>query len=129
MAFMDAYTRQACYLKALAHPVRLAILDILREGEACVCHIQAMLGLRQAYISQQLIILRRAGLVKARKDGLNVFYQVADPGLFALLDLAWETSWPQARDRESAPPARLPELAAVSCPCPKCGQRLKVRSG
>lgn len=127
---MDAYTRQARTLKVLAHPVRLAILDILRQGEACVCHIQAILGLRQAYISQQLMLLRRAGLVKDRKDGLNVFYRVADPSLVALLDLAWETLSRQARN--SKPFLRLPEPGPLACSCPRCAGRgrdsLKLQS-
>lgn len=120
---MDAYTRQARYLKALAHPVRLAILDILRQGEACVCHIQAILGLRQAYISQQLMLLRRAGLVKDRKDGLNVFYRMADPSLVALLDLTWETFSRQGRN--SGPFLRLPKSGPVACSCPQCAQRIE----
>ena len=57
---MKAYEKQSDLLKALAHGSRLAILDILREGEQCVCHMEATLGLRQAYISQQLMILKQA---------------------------------------------------------------------
>ena len=67
---------------ALAHPSRLEILDLLREGEACVCHIQAMLDQRQAFISQHLNVLRNAGLVSSRKDGLRVYYQVSDAQYF-----------------------------------------------
>lgn len=122
---MDAYTQQARYLKVLAHPVRLAILDILRQGEACVCHLQAILGLRQAYISQQLMLLRRAGLVKVRKERLNVFYRAADPSLFALLDLAWENCSRQAKG--SGLFIHLPEPDPATCSCPKCGQRLQGR--
>ena len=50
------YTLEAETLQALAHPARLEILELLRDGEACVCHIQAMLDQRQAYISQHLNI-------------------------------------------------------------------------
>jgi DNA-binding transcriptional ArsR family regulator len=57
------YTDAAVRFKALAHPVRLQILDMLRSGEVCVCHMEAVLGKRQAYISQQLMVLRDAGLV------------------------------------------------------------------
>ena len=55
--------------KVLTHPARLAILEILRDGEHCVCHMEAHLGFRQAYISQQLSVLRDAGLVQDRRDG------------------------------------------------------------
>ena len=61
---MDAYEIQSDLLKALSHSTRLAILDILRDGEQCVCHMEATLNLRQAYISQQLMILKQAGLLE-----------------------------------------------------------------
>ncbi|MBX3061322.1 MAG: winged helix-turn-helix transcriptional regulator [Anaerolineae bacterium] len=48
----DPFTIQANYFKALAHPVRLQILAVLRQGEACVCHLEVILQRRQAYISQ-----------------------------------------------------------------------------
>ncbi len=70
---MQDYEAQVKIYKALAHPTRLAILDLLRDGEHCVCHLEAFLGLRQAYISQQLLILREAGLVQDRRDGWYFF--------------------------------------------------------
>ena len=120
---MRAYEVQAETLKALAHPVRLRILDILREEEQCVCHITAVLGLRQPYVSQQLAILRAAGLVSARKEGLNIYYRVEDERVLALMDLVRNL----VRDRvEKAggifalpPPIGPPP----SCSCPKCRAR------
>ncbi|MBN1284315.1 MAG: winged helix-turn-helix transcriptional regulator [Anaerolineae bacterium] len=86
---MNDYAEQAQLFKALAHPVRLQILDILRRGAECVCHMEAVLKKRQAYISQQLMTLRDAGLVDSRKDGLNVFYFLVDPdALLPLLEIA-----------------------------------------
>ncbi len=85
---MDIYGAQASLLKSVAHPVRLQILDALRDGERCVCDLAATLGLRQAYISQQLMKLRRAGLVTDRKAGLRVYYRVSDSELHAVLDMA-----------------------------------------
>ncbi len=82
----DPFTIQANYFKALAHPVRLQILAILRQGEACVCHLEAILHRRQAYISQQLMVLKEAGLLAERKEGLFVFYSLTDPRLAAILD-------------------------------------------
>ena len=73
-------------MKTLSHPTRLAVLEILRDGEQCVCHMEAMLGLRQASISQQLMVLREAGLVSVRRDGLNMYYRVTRPQVFAVLD-------------------------------------------
>lgn len=102
--------QQARLFHALSHPARLAILDLLRGGEACVCHLEAYLGYRQAYISQQLAALRAAGLVLDRRDGWNVYYRVAQPELFALLDTAQALTGAAPRD-----PGRQ-----ADCACPKC---------
>ena len=80
------FQNEAEILNAMSHPARLEILELLRDGESCVCHIQAMLDQRQAYISQQLNILRQAGLITSRKEGLRVYYKISDPELFQLLD-------------------------------------------
>ena len=82
----DPNTNIAEVFNALAHPSRLEILELLRDGEACVCHIQAMLEQRQAYISQHLNVLRQAGLVASRKEGLRVYYQISDPRLYEVID-------------------------------------------
>jgi len=66
----------------------LEILEVLRDGEQCVCHLESVLGLRQAYMSQQLMALRKVGLVAHRKDGLRMYYRVLDPGVYAILDVA-----------------------------------------
>jgi len=99
--------------KALMHPARVSILDILRNGAQCVCHIEAHLGYRQAYISQQLAVLREAGLIQDTRDGLNVYYQITRPEVFAILDVA--------RTMFDIPIPRSPfDRARVECPCPKC---------
>ena len=76
---------EARALSALANPRRLEILELLRDGEACVCHIQAVLGQRQALISQHLTRMRREGLIRARRNGHFVHYRIADPKLSALI--------------------------------------------
>jgi len=67
-------TRKADILKALAHPIRLAIVEALSGGEHCVCEIQPLLGITQSNLSQHLAILREQGIVDARKDGTRVIY-------------------------------------------------------
>jgi ArsR family transcriptional regulator len=109
---IQSYETQAQLLKVIAHPVRLAILEILRDGEHCVCHMEAHLGYRQAYISQQLMVLREAGLVQDRRDGWNIFYHVTEPRIFTMLSVVQEVI-----GLENQPPG--PKLAVV-CPCPKC---------
>jgi DNA-binding transcriptional ArsR family regulator len=120
---MEAYDRQAELLKALAHPVRLQILDILRDGERCVCHIEAVLGLRQAYVSQQLIALRKAGLVADRKDGLRVYYCIADRAVLRVLDRT------RAMLERQGVPFSMPDLAPHDCPCPSCSSQVTASTG
>ncbi len=105
---MASYDELAMRFKALAHPVRLQILDMLRGGELCVCHIETALDKRQAYISQQLMVLREAGLVDTRKDGLQVFYQLADSITVQLLDTIFGSA-----ENES-------QVKLEGCPCPRC---------
>lgn len=110
---MDSYETQSELLKALSHPARLAILNILRNGEQCVCHLEATLGLRQAYISQQLMILKNVGLVESRRDGLNLYYRVIKSEIFTVLD---------AVRVATGTTVELPvhRHANTECPCPKC---------
>ena len=114
---MDATStqHQADLFRALMHPARLAILDLLRSGEACVCHLEAHLGYRQAYLSQQLAILRAAGLIRDRRAGWNIYYEVARPELFALLDLSRALAGATADGKRAQ--ERSPD-----CPCPKCAK-------
>ena len=118
---MSAYEDSARLFRALMHPTRLEILDLLRDGEACVCHLEAALGLRQAYISQQLSVLREAGLVQDRRDGWNVHYRVTQPQVFALLDVA-QTMVGRYADTGGKPSKRKVAHGAEldNCPCPRC---------
>jgi DNA-binding transcriptional ArsR family regulator len=102
--------------KVLIHPTRLAILEMLRNREECVCHMTAMLGARQAYVSQQLMVLREAGLVIDRRDGWNIYYHVTRPEVYTVLDAARSMV---AGQRQEAPTFIL-RSRSESCPCPKC---------
>jgi ArsR family transcriptional regulator len=79
---------KAEFFKALAHPVRIHILEILRAGERSVQELQAALGLDQSTVSQQLAVLRAKTIVRARKEGTTVRYAVVDPLVGDLLDVA-----------------------------------------
>ena len=114
-----AEERLAQLFRALGHPVRLQILNLLREGEECVCHLTAVLGLPQPYISQHLAVLRRAGLVTTRREGQNTYYRLTDESILNLLD----NSLLLLRKGDSKEPSlafpgavRMPSV----CPCPKC---------
>ncbi len=122
---LDGYEQVATLTKALAHPVRFQILQILRtEGEACVCHLEALLGQRQPYISQQLMRLRDAGLVVDRREGMNVFYALADERIASVLDVALEVA--QTLAAAGGKTLALPAFDRIdtrSCPCPVCQSR------
>ena len=115
---MDAYTKQASLLKALAHPVRLRILDILTHDEACVCHLTAVLQRRQPYVSQHLMLLRELGLVLDRKEGTIVYYRLADRQLAQIIAVSREMLRAQGLDVSVA---AIPAKPVPGCPCPKCG--------
>ena len=66
-------------LKALAHPVRLQLVDALRDGELCVCELVEIVDSERTGISKHLALLKQAGLVTDRKEGLKVFYDLACP--------------------------------------------------
>jgi DNA-binding transcriptional ArsR family regulator len=118
---MDTYETQAQLYKILMHPTRLAILDELRDGEQCVCHMEAKFGLRQAYISQHLMVMRDAGLVTDRRDGWNVFYRVIKPEIYQVIDamsaLFQNENRSQLRNKPSNAKSNVKRRA---CPCPKC---------
>lgn len=77
-------------IKALAHPDRLAIVDLLAEkGETCVCDIAVAVGMSQPMASRYLGMLRESGLLESRKEGLMVFYRLSAPclaGFFNCID-------------------------------------------
>ena len=79
---------KAEFFKALAHPVRIRILEVLRDSEKSVTEIQGLLSLDQSTISQQLSILRAKNLLQTRKAGTSVIYSVRDPMIYDLLDVA-----------------------------------------
>lgn len=77
---------KADLLKALGQPTRLKILDLLAEGERCVCEIFPAVGGEQSNISRHLGFLRSRGIVVAERRGMRVFYRLADPKIAQLLD-------------------------------------------
>jgi DNA-binding transcriptional ArsR family regulator len=105
---------QAQIFKVLTHPTRISILDILRDGEHCVCHMEAYLGCRQSYISQQLSVLREAGLIQDRRDGWNIFYRVVNPQIYEVLD---------AVQKLTGQPGGDVNKARVVCTCPHCSAK------
>ncbi len=82
------YTFKAEFFKVLAHPLRIQILDELREGPVSVTELKDRLGAEQSTVSQQLAVLRARNFVQAHREGTTVRYQISDRAIFALLDSA-----------------------------------------
>ena len=82
-----AFRFQAKTAKSLAHPTRIAILEMLRRGEVCVCEMSPELEVSQANVSQHLAVLRGSNLVVARREGMRMMYRVTDKRVFLVLDL------------------------------------------
>jgi DNA-binding transcriptional ArsR family regulator len=100
-------------LRALSQPARLEILLAIGTGEACVCHLETATGQRQAYISQQLMALRRAKIVASRREGRNIYYRLRDPAVLELIQQAGDLIPIQVN--ASSEVDRLQD-----CPCPNC---------
>jgi DNA-binding transcriptional ArsR family regulator len=79
---------KAEFFKALAHPIRIRILETLVRGERSVHELQEALGIDQPTVSQQLAVLRAKNIVEARKDGTAVRYTVRDASIQELLEIA-----------------------------------------
>jgi ArsR family transcriptional regulator len=79
---------KAEFFKALAHPARIKILELLRSGEMKVNELQMHLEIEPSTVSQQLAVLRNRNIVETRKVGTSVFYRVRDLEVFELLDAA-----------------------------------------
>ncbi len=89
---------------------RLQILLAIGEGEACVCHLEATFHWRQAYLSQHLMSLRKAGILLTSREGRNIHYRLANPALLG-----------QIRQAAELQGVTLPGLApSPNCSCPNC---------
>ncbi|MCY0876418.1 MAG: metalloregulator ArsR/SmtB family transcription factor [Firmicutes bacterium] len=84
---MELQQFKAEFLKTLAHPLRIRILELLRDGDLYVHELQAHLGVDNSVVSQQLSLLRSKNIVVGNKVGVKVTYTVKDPLIFELLDV------------------------------------------
>ena len=82
------YQVKAEFFRILGHPVRVRILELLREGERTVGDLQQQLQLESSGTSQHLGVLRKQGILDSRREGTSVFYSVRDPRIFQLLEVA-----------------------------------------
>lgn len=103
----------------LSQPARIQILMIIHKQPACVCHMVAAMGLRQASISQHLMQLRKAGWVKTLRDSRNIYYSLADARLVTLIEQAAALTGVSMETLEQISRRPIPD-----CPCPQCHPEL-----
>lgn len=112
----DSDRQIANIFKVLGSTFRIKLLYTIGTGEACVCHLEAVMKKRQAYISQNLMVLRDAGILETRRDGKYIFYRVTGEGIFELIE--------SAAAIQGIPSETLPEVTGSSphanCTCPNC---------
>lgn len=110
----------AAPLSAIASPQRIAILLLIGKGEACVCHLEASLGWRQAYISQHLMALRKADILQDRREGRYIFYSLKDASILDLITASATLSGLSAE----AVSTLINTQIHPSCECPQCAPAL-----
>lgn len=107
--------QMAKLLKALGQNDRILIILIIGDQESCVCHLETILGIRQARISQHLIALRNAGVVTTRRDGRHIYYRLENP---KILDLIYQSAEIFQVDIDSL--KVLSNRIEPDCVCPRC---------
>jgi ArsR family transcriptional regulator len=114
------YEQIVAPLTAIASPQRIAILLSIGKGEACVCHLEASLGWRQAYISQHLMALRKADILQDRREGRYIFYSLKDA---SILDLVTASATLSGLSAETVS-TLINTQVNPSCECPQCAPAL-----
>ncbi len=99
------------FFQALSPNARLEILLAIGTGESCVCHLEAILGYRQAYISQHLMALRNANLIESRREGRYIYHRLKDPALLDFIQQA--AKFNEVELSESS-------TGSTDCCCPNC---------
>ena len=92
------YALKANVIAAAGNPIRLAIIDFLRDGEQCVCDIARHVGAGRSNVSRHLAVLLKAGIVEHRKDGLKMIYSLRTPCILNFLQCVDGVLREQARD-------------------------------
>ncbi len=98
MNYRQAKAR-ADIMKALGHPVRVLIVEALHRGERCVCELNELADIDQSNISRHLAMLKKAGIVADRREGMKVFYRLLTPCILQAFDCAVEVVRAEAKRR------------------------------
>ncbi|OGV64906.1 MAG: hypothetical protein A2283_23235 [Lentisphaerae bacterium RIFOXYA12_FULL_48_11] len=100
MNYQQAEIR-ADILKALAHPLRVMIVDALTDGDRCVCELNKLADIDQSNISRHLAMLKKVGIVTDRRDGMKVFYHLQTPCILQAFECAVEVVRTEAKRRNA----------------------------
>jgi DNA-binding transcriptional ArsR family regulator len=103
-------------LREISAPSRMRIILAIGKEEVCVCHLEATLGMRQAYLSQHLMALRKAGVLITNRDGRFINYRLAEPKILDLIYMAAGILNEPGKDLLSK------EFKQHECRCPRCSQ-------
>jgi len=94
------FEKQAEIAKAIAHPLRIAIIDFLKDGEQCVCDIAEFVGSERSNVSRHLSVMVNAGVLKYRKEGLKVIYKLKTPCILDFFSCVATCLKQQAKENE-----------------------------
>ena len=97
---MQLFERQAVIAKAIAHPVRVAVLEYVKDGEQCVCDIAEAVGTERSNLSKHLSVMVNAGVLQSRKEGLKVMYRIKTPCVLQFLDCLKDCLKEQAAEQQ-----------------------------
>ena len=94
------FEKQAEVAKAVAHPLRLAIIHFLKDGEQCVCDIAEQIGSERSNVSRHLSVMVSAGVLEYRKEGLKVMYKLKTPCILDFFTCVTDVLKQQAKDNQ-----------------------------
>ncbi len=94
------FEKQAEIVKAIAHPLRIAIVDFLKDGEQCVCDIAEHIGSERSNVSRHLSVMVNAGVLEYRKEGLKVIYKLKTPCILDFFSCVTRCLKQQAKENE-----------------------------
>ena len=94
------FEKQAEIAKAIAHPLRIAIVNFLKNGEQCVCDIAEHIGAERSNVSRHLSLMVNAGLLEYRKEGLKVIYKLRTPCILDFFSCVSRVLKQQVKDNE-----------------------------
>jgi DNA-binding transcriptional ArsR family regulator len=110
------YQRVGHLLKEISAPARIEILKRIGNEDVCVCHLEANLGMKQAYLSQHLMALRKAGVLIANRDGRFIHYRLASMEILELVNNA-------AAILDIENKAEASDFTNKNCSCPQCKEK------